>query len=90
MPQTKTDSPISHQETGLLARAALAVALTIILVIAMHWAMSVTNANAHQISSNLSNIQHQFERRAEAAARKKPASAPPGPRIEPAASSAGR
>lgn len=48
-------------ERGVAARAALVVVLTLTLLGVMRWAMNVTNANARQISHNLSQMKQRLD-----------------------------
>lgn len=57
--QTKSTTPQS--DLNVIVRAVLVVALAITLVGAMRWAVSITNANARQVSTNLTSIQKQFD-----------------------------
>jgi hypothetical protein len=49
-------------DRGLLGRAIMTVVLAGMLITALSWALNVTNANARQVSSNLTDIQDHMER----------------------------
>ncbi len=49
-----------RSEIGTLVRALLVAALMFTLVVALRWAVNVTNANARQISSNLANLSGRY------------------------------
>ena len=74
-------------QAGLLTRALLVAVLSLTLVGAMRWALNITNANARQISTNLTHIQDRYEQQAPPTApRAKPTALPRpnvGPTLEP-------
>jgi hypothetical protein len=47
---------------GVVGRAVFAIVLAACLFVALRWALSVTNANAHQLSTNLTNLQDGLEK----------------------------
>jgi hypothetical protein len=51
----------SELDPGLVRRAVLAMMLASILVVTLWWAVNVTNANARQISSNLSSMSDRID-----------------------------
>ena len=75
------------QDSGVLARATLVVVLSMTLVGAMRWALNITNANARQISTNLTRMQGHYDTQASASAPRHEAFPPrnsaSGPLIEP-------
>lgn len=77
----------SPRENGVAVRVIMIVLLSMTLVGATRWALNITNANARQISSNLTRIQGHYDTQAEVqkgrtdnASRSRPT---PGPTIEP-------
>ncbi len=51
------NAPPKKQDGGVAARVTMVVILTLTLVGAMRWAISITNANARHITSNINQIQ---------------------------------
>ena len=49
------------QDRRIAARFAIALVLTGMLLVALNWALNVTNANARQVSTNLTHLQYGFE-----------------------------
>ena len=47
-------------DTGIRTRMALILVLAVTFLGAIRWAINVTNANARQLSANLSHIQNQY------------------------------
>jgi hypothetical protein len=78
----------SQRENGVTVRIIMVVLLGMTLVGATRWALNVTNANARQISTNLTHLQGHYDTQAEGgnggsqdnASRSRPT---PGPTIEP-------
>ncbi len=50
----------THHNQNIVVRITLVVALSIALMGALNWAIHVTNANARQISFNLTHIEQHF------------------------------
>lgn len=48
-------------ESGVVSRAFLVIALSLTLVGVLRWALNVTNANARQISNNLTRLQGHYD-----------------------------
>ena len=57
----RTPRIAASSDKGVAIRVALATVLGLTLVWAMQWALNVTNANARQVSQNLSNLQNHFD-----------------------------
>ena len=53
--------PTSQVDPGLIRQAVLALMLACVLVVTLRWAMNVTNANARQVSTNLSSMQYSID-----------------------------
>lgn len=53
----------ARRDPSLLVRAALAIALAALLLVALNWALNVTNANARQVSTGLTHLQNGMEQR---------------------------
>jgi hypothetical protein len=53
--------PASELDPGLVRQAALALMLACVLVVTLCWALNVTNANARQVSRNLSTMQDRID-----------------------------
>ena len=78
----------SPSENGVAVRVIMVVLLSMMLVGATRWALNITNANARQISSNLTRIQGHYDTQAGAergigqnnSSHSRPV---PGPTIEP-------
>ena len=51
----------SRHESGVVTRAILVITLSLTLVGVLRWALNVTNANARQISSNLTRLQDHYD-----------------------------
>lgn len=51
----------SRHESGVVTRAILVITLSLTLVGVLRWALNVTNANARQISSNLTRLQGHYD-----------------------------
>ena len=80
-------SPTRLIDWSVLTRIGLTVALGFTLVVAIRWAMNVTNANARQVSTNLTHIQDGFGQSSASRQRDghvKSVEAAPGPVLEPA------
>ena len=60
-------APPQSRDRGLIARAALVIALAVCLIVALRWALNTTNANARQLSTNLTQLQDGFEKPSEGA-----------------------
>jgi hypothetical protein len=65
-------------------RVVLVIMLSVVLLGTLHWAMSVTNANARQISSNLTSIEKHIDDGSEVPAAN---ASSPGPQIDTQAAS---
>jgi hypothetical protein len=63
--------PKQSADRGLVARAALAVLLAGLFLVTLNWAVNLTNANARQVSSNLSSLSGRFEPAASASRRRR-------------------
>ncbi len=82
-------TPAAHRvDPTLLGRAILTFALAAMLIVALHWALTVTNANAQQVSTSIASLQNNIDRPgSEAAAGKElqeTSNASGGPVLEPA------
>lgn len=86
-PSVSVDTREVGNQSGLMARAMLVVILSLTLVGAMRWALNITNANARQISTNLTHIQDHYEQQAIPATPRTISPAPKrpivGPTLEP-------
>lgn len=69
----KREKSTPPTDAAILAQAIFVVVLAVLLVGAMRWAVSVTNANTRRISANVSGLQNQFDRDAETLASPRPA-----------------
>lgn len=81
--QTQTDA-------GIVARIVMVVALSLTLVGVLRWAMGVTNANARQVSTNLSRIQGAMDDPAHPSGTESETKSASGPSLEPAEGRNGR
>ena len=63
-PTVGVEAQEAATQNGLRARAMLVVVLSLTLVGAMRWAFNITNANARQISTNLTRMQDHYEQQA--------------------------
>jgi hypothetical protein len=68
-----TTGRAARAEIGTLARALLVAALTLTLVVALRWAVNVTNANTRRVSTNLVRLQGRFGQQNSAGVRSAPA-----------------
>ncbi|HZO91592.1 MAG TPA: hypothetical protein VFB38_24940 [Chthonomonadaceae bacterium] len=89
MPQTDGKQQAAPTvEIGTLVRAALVLLLALTLVGALRWALNVTNANARQVSTNLTHLQARLGRPANGSRTPvrahEPVKPDAGPSIEPA------
>ena len=51
----------SQRDSGVAVRAIMVALLSLTLAGAMRWALNVTNANARQISTNLTRLQGHYD-----------------------------
>ncbi len=56
-------------ERGLVGRAVIVAVLAVFMMAALRWAVDVTNANAKQLSTNLSSLQGRIEQHESPSAR---------------------
>jgi hypothetical protein len=100
-PTSRNVSGAVRTEIGTLVRMVLALALAFTLVVALRWAVGVTNANARQISTNLINMRNRYGQDVpggpsapvvlDPVGKKQKASKPtPGPSIDPIETAPGR
>jgi hypothetical protein len=61
LPPDPEPEPESELDPGLVRRAVLAMMLASVLVVTLWWAVNVTNANARQISTNLSSMSDRID-----------------------------
>lgn len=59
--------PIRTLNRGLMRRAMLTAVLALFLLVSLRWAVSVTNANARQLSTNLTSLQDRIDQHGQAA-----------------------
>ena len=55
--EAEQEAPSPYRERGVMGRMAITAALTLALLGAIRWASDITNANARQVSRNLTQIQ---------------------------------
>jgi hypothetical protein len=48
-------------DRGIVVRSALVVVMTWMFLVALNWALNVTNANARQVSTSLSGLQERLD-----------------------------
>ena len=82
-PSVRVEAREAAGQSGLMARAMLVVVLSLTLVGAMRWALNITNANARQISTNLTHIQDHYEQQESPATRRGKSPAPKRPILGP-------
>src|SRR4051812_23685627 len=52
---------VSQLDPGLVRQAVVALMLACVLVMTLRWALNVTNANARQVSTNLSTMRDKID-----------------------------
>ena len=82
-PSVSVEAREAAGQSGLMARAMLVVVLSLTLVGAMRWALNITNANARQISTNLTHIQGHYEQQETSVAQRGKSPAPKRPILGP-------
>ncbi len=82
-PSGRVEARETAIQSGLMTRAMLVVVLSLTLVGAMRWALNITNANARQISTNLTHIQDHYEQQEIPVTRRGKSPAPKRPILGP-------
>jgi type II secretory pathway pseudopilin PulG len=57
----KRGKKMARRDVGIVARIVMVIVLTATFVGVLRWSLSVTQANARQISQNLSQVQNRME-----------------------------